>query len=209
MADAYAAPTTHGHDAPAAEVEAKGTPLTRRELLSYIWLGSLGVFTAQLGGLSILFALPRFRAGEFGGIFTVGPADAIPATDAAPLAYNDGKFWLVNTEEGVLAIYRVCTHLGCLYAWQDSQNRFICPCHGSQFQRGGKYIQGPAPRSLDAFNVKVVDASGAEVTSTRAVATAAGGTSPYVPVPVEPGQIITVDTGDVIRSGSHAAGFEG
>ncbi len=209
MADAYVAPTTVGHDAPAAEAEVKGTPLTRRELLSYVWMGSLGVFLAELGGIGILFSLPRFRAGEFGGVFTVGPTDNLPATDAAPLAYNEGKFWLVNTDEGVLAIYRVCTHLGCLYAWQDSQNRFICPCHGSQFQRAGKYIQGPAPRSLDAFNVIVQDASGNPVTNTREVATAAGGPSPYVPVPVEPGQVVVVDTGDLIRAGSHAAGFEG
>ena len=203
MADAYAA-------APAAApvAEAEGTPLTRRELLNYIWLGSMGVFLAQVSGATLLFALPRFRAGEFGGIFTVGEAESLPPTDAAPLAFNEGKFWLVNTEEGVLAIYRVCTHLGCLYAWQGSQNKFICPCHGSQFQRGGQYIAGPAPRSLDAFNVLVQDASGQEVTSTRTVATSRGdAANTYAPVPVEPGQRVVVDTGDVIKSSGRQAGF--
>ncbi len=203
MAEAHA--VTHG-SAQAAK-ESLGTPLTRRELLNYVWLGSLGVFTAQLGGASILFALPRFRAGEFGGIFTVGDADILPATDAEPRAYNDGKFWLVNTEEGVLAIYRVCTHLGCLYAWQGSQNRFICPCHGSQFQRGGQYIQGPAPRSLDAFNVKVLDSAGQEVASTRTQALSAG--HAYGPVPVAPGQTVVVDTGDLIKSSGHQDGYTG
>lgn len=201
MADAYAA----GHGA--TTVEAQGTPITRRELLNYVWLGTMGVFAAQLGGATILFSLPRFKAGEFGGLFTVGAVDNLPATDAAPLAYNEGKFWLVNTEEGVLAIYRVCTHLGCLYAWQESQNKFICPCHGSQFQRGGKFIQGPAPRSLDAFNVEVRDASGNVVATTRDAATAAG--TPYAPVPVQPGQQLFVNTGDLIKSAGHGDGFEG
>jgi cytochrome b6-f complex iron-sulfur subunit len=182
-----------------------GTPLTRRELLNYVWLGSLGVFLAQLGGASLLFALPRFRVGEFGGIFEAGDASIVPAVDDPPLAYNEGKFWLVNSGEGVLAIYRVCTHLGCLYAWQAAQDRFICPCHGSQFQKGGKYLQGPAPRSLDAFNLIVVDAAGTKITDTKTVAATLG--VPYAPVPIADGQRIQVDTGDLINSGNHDAGF--
>lgn len=204
MAEAYA--TAHG-EAHVTDAESLGTPLTRRELLNYVWLGSLGVFAAQLGGATFLFALPRFKAGEFGGVFNVGDVESLPPTDAAPKAYNDGKFWLVNTDEGVLAIYRVCTHLGCLYNWQDSQNRFICPCHGSQFQRAGKYIQGPAPRSLDAFNVKVVDGAGNPVTSTREQSLPPGHN--YAPVPVAPGQRVVVDTGDLIKATGHEDGFVG
>lgn len=200
MATAHAA--THAAAVPA---EAQGTPLTRRELLNYVWLGSMGVFLAQLGGATILFALPRFKAGEFGGVFELGETSALPATDAAPKAYNDGKFWLVNTPEGVLAIYRVCTHLGCLYAWQASQNKFICPCHGSQFQRGGKFILGPAPRSLDAFNVIIKDSGGNVVAETKTVG--GGGTKNYAPVPVSDGQFISVDTGDLITASGHEDGF--
>ena len=47
----------------------------------------------------------------------------------------------------------MCTHLGCLYKWAQSNNRFECPCHGSKFSREGFYIEGPAPRSLDTFLV--------------------------------------------------------
>ena len=49
----------------------------------------------------------------------------------------------------------VCTHLGCLYKWEPSNSRFECPCHGSKFSREGHYIEGPAPRSLDQFVIKV------------------------------------------------------
>src|SRR5688500_5829978 len=98
----------------ASQQQDLGTPLTRRELLNYVWLGSLGVFLAQLGGASILFALPRFRVGEFGGIFSVGDSSVVPAVDDPPLAFNEGKFWLINNGDGVQAIYRVGRHLGCL-----------------------------------------------------------------------------------------------
>lgn len=198
--------SAHAATHAAVPAEALGTPLTRRELLNYVWLGSMGVFLAQLGGATILFALPRFKAGEFGGVFELGDTSSLPATDADPKAYNDGKFWLVNTPEGVLAIYRVCTHLGCLYAWQASQNKFICPCHGSQFQRGGKFILGPAPRSLDAFNVIIKDSAGNVVAETK-TASSVGGAKNYGPVTVSDGQFISVDTGDLISASGHDDGF--
>ncbi|HBY98570.1 MAG: Rieske 2Fe-2S domain-containing protein [Ardenticatenaceae bacterium] len=170
-------------------------PLTRRELLNYVWLGSVGVFLAEMGGVSYLFAMPRFKAGEFGGKFNLGPVSSLPDTSAPPKAFNEGKFWLVRTEEGVLALYKVCTHLGCIFNWQDSQTRFICPCHGSQFQRNGTFIQGPAPRSLDRFVVEVLDAAGNVVTQTD---NATGG-----PVPASGDQTVVVDTGNLIRGKPH------
>ena len=154
---------------PAEEVEEeKG--VTRREILNYAWLASLGIFTAQIAGVSYLFLMPRFKEGEFGGVFTI-PVSDIPPPDAGPKPVNEGKFWLSSTEKGVLALYKVCTHLGCLYDWAESENKFICPCHGSQFKKDGTYIQGPAPRSLDRFPVVAVDAEGnpvaeAELTGT-------------------------------------------
>ena len=59
-----------------------------------------------------------------------------------------------------LIMVGVCTHLGCLYKWEQANNRFECPCHGSKFTREGFYIEGPAPRSLDTF---VISIEGGEV----------------------------------------------
>ncbi len=82
----------------------------------------------------------------------------MPPSTANPIPYIDGKFWLVTTqEEQTKALYMVCTHLGCLYKWEDSNGRFECPCHGSKFTHDGFYIEGPAPRSLDYFETGVVD----------------------------------------------------
>lgn len=180
-----------------AEGEAAVKPLTRRELLNYVWVGSLGVFLAEFTGIGIIFAFPRFREGEFGGTFNLGPASELPEVEAPPEANNAGKFWFVRTTEGILALYRVCTHLGCLYNWQDSETKFICPCHGSQFERDGDYIQGPAPRSLDRFVVRIVDPNTGEV-----VAETDPQTKGPVPVP-DPNYLVRVDTGALIRGDSH------
>lgn len=155
-----------------SQEEIERAVMNRREFLTYAWGAALAVLAAETGVTSYLFLAPRFRAGEFGGEFLLGPAGAMPTTDAAPLPNSDGKFWLVNTEEGTRAIYMVCTHLGCLYKWNDEGNRFECPCHGSVFTREGDYVKGPAPRSLDQFVVEVVQ-DGETVAATTATATGA------------------------------------
>jgi cytochrome b6-f complex iron-sulfur subunit len=128
--------------------------MNRREFLTYAWGAALGLLVLEVGAGMFGFMYPRFKAGEFGGKFFVGPVSSLPPTDAPPIPETAGKFWLVNTtDEGPKALYMVCTHLGCLYKWAQSNNRFECPCHGSKFSREGFYIEGPAPRSLDTFLV--------------------------------------------------------
>ena len=54
-------------------------------------------------------------------------------------------------------INAVCTHLGCVVPWNGSKNRFICPCHGSQYDKTGKVVRGPAPLSLALAHSTVED----------------------------------------------------
>lgn len=120
------------------------------------------------------FAYPRIKAGTFGGKFTLDKkaGDFKEADD--PFLVADGKFFVVKVapdatvkpvpdEDGkvndanIMAIYQVCVHLGCLVPYIASEKRFICPCHGSTYERDSKYVRGPAPRSLDQFRVTVVN----------------------------------------------------
>lgn len=127
--------------------------MNRREFLMYTWGAALGLLTLEAGVASYFFLYPRFRAGEFGGVFYKAPSD-FGDPSAAPNGEATGKFWMVTTETGEpKAIYMVCTHLGCLYKWVGANNRFECPCHGSKFSHDGFYIEGPAPRSLDYFEI--------------------------------------------------------
>ena len=115
------------------------------------------------------FAYPRFRAGEFGGKFVLTRAANDYRVDQPPELNANGKFYVakVTTSPGtaqqprppqgehIIAIYQVCTHLGCLIPFQQSENRFICPCHGSTFERNSQYVRGPAGRNLDQFVTEV------------------------------------------------------
>jgi Rieske Fe-S protein len=53
---------------------------------------------------------------------------------------------LFRDAEGVYAISRVCTHLGCIV--NSAADGFECPCHGSRFAGDGSVLKGPAPRAL-------------------------------------------------------------
>lgn len=68
--------------------------------------------------------------------------------------------YLVVTEDNSLnsyALNAVCTHLGCVVPWNGSENKFICPCHGSQYDTTGKVVRGPAPLSLALVNAEVTE----------------------------------------------------
>lgn len=177
-------------------------PINRREFLFYIWGASMALVLAGSGGAVLWFAYPRFREGEFGGIFTV-PVGSLPPAGSPPQENPQGRFWLVNSDQGVLAIYKVCTHLGCLYKWVPSNDRFECPCHGSKFEKDGTYIEGPAPRSLDRFVVSVVDAQGSVLAETEA---GDANSNPQAGGPVElpPGAAeLKIDTGGVVKGPLH------
>ncbi len=61
------------------------------------------------------------------------------------------KIFIYRDHEGVKAVSAVCTHLGCIL--EIDEDGFICPCHGSSYDRGGEVISGPAPRALSWFKV--------------------------------------------------------
>ena len=132
----------------AAEVQVSAP--SRREFLYYIWGASIALLLGEAGAGFVWFALPRFKEGTFGGVFTY-PPDKIPGVEKDPVSVPDGRFWVSNPSDGFIILYAVCPHLGCLPKWSESNHRFECPCHGSKYQLDGHYIEGPAPRSMDRF----------------------------------------------------------
>ncbi|EFH85444.1 ubiquinol-cytochrome c reductase iron-sulfur subunit [Ktedonobacter racemifer] len=62
---------------------------------------------------------------------------------------GDGSTWV--------ALYQRCVHLGCTVPFRNDCVSFKCPCHGSHYNVNGEFLDGPAPRSLDRFDMNFKD----------------------------------------------------
>jgi len=129
----------------------------RRSFLKLAAWGTLGAVTAaELGYAGFRFIAPRTAEGEFGGVFDVGAVEDFPPGSVTP--FLEGRFFLVRLADGgFLALYRACTHLGCAVPWDAEKRRFVCPCHGSEFEPDGAVLNPPAPRPLDLFAVTIAE----------------------------------------------------
>jgi menaquinol-cytochrome c reductase iron-sulfur subunit len=64
--------------------------------------------------------------------------------------------WVVKEADNkIVAFGPQCTHLACAYHWETDADKFVCPCHGSEFSIQGKVLAGPAPRPLDRYLTKI------------------------------------------------------
>ncbi|TSC85090.1 MAG: Rieske family iron-sulfur cluster-binding protein [Parcubacteria group bacterium Gr01-1014_13] len=90
-----------------------------------------------------------------------GSQSASGAGDISGLADNKGmvldvggkKLAVVKKEGKVKAFSTVCPHLGCQIEWNDGENTWDCPCHGSRFEFDGSLKNGPAKRGLDPVEI--------------------------------------------------------
>ena len=130
---------------------------TRRSFLNKLWL-LLGTLTfAEIFAVVLGFfrpQKPQTDEQDSNALVIAGRVEQFePGTVTA---FVSGKFYLARLEDGgFLAMSRRCTHLSCSVPWVSSENKFICPCHSSEFDIRGNVSQAPAPRALDLYRIDI------------------------------------------------------
>jgi cytochrome b6-f complex iron-sulfur subunit len=125
--------------------------VSRRNFVRNAALASVLIVVGQLAFGFVRFFWPN-KTGAFGSEITVPNTD-IPRIGENPYRNTAGKFYIMHLDDGLIALYWKCPHLGCTVPWVPAEDHFHCPCHGSVYLRNGVKIAGPAPRPLDLFAI--------------------------------------------------------
>lgn len=130
---------------PPAPVKPAAAPMTRRSFLWLAW-SALAAFVGGSLAATARFMFPNVIY-EPSQKFKAGKASEYPLGVSTKFL-NEQRIWIIRSEKGFYTLWARCTHLGCTPNWFGDQNRFRCPCHGSNFTSDGDVIAGPAPKPL-------------------------------------------------------------
>lgn len=120
-----------------------------------------------LGGIGTVWILAAVRfmfpnvLREPPSKFKVGFPDAFSVGQVQTKFKARYGIWIVNTtcngQQQLVALKSVCTHLGCTPSWLEGEQKFKCRCHGSGFYKDGVNFEGPAPRPLERYAIRIAD----------------------------------------------------
>lgn len=141
---------------------------TRRTFYISVIYSLWGLIVAALAVPSLVYLLfpPKVRKEsewvEAGDITHLEPKVPIEIVfrrnrlDGWKLISEKSSAWVVKLPNNeIVAFGPQCTHLACVYHWEEPSNQFFCPCHSSAFSLEGQVLSGPAPRPLDRYEIKV------------------------------------------------------
>jgi glycine/D-amino acid oxidase-like deaminating enzyme/nitrite reductase/ring-hydroxylating ferredoxin subunit len=91
-------------------------------------------------------------AGQYADYMTAGDIKSeseLRPGEGAIMRDGVSKIAMHRDENGnVHKLSAVCPHLGCIVAWNSTEQTWDCPCHGSRFSAEGRVYQGPANNDL-------------------------------------------------------------
>ncbi|HRO58818.1 MAG TPA: FAD-dependent oxidoreductase [Burkholderiaceae bacterium] len=91
----------------------------------------------------------EYALGHLGAASAFEKAEALAAGDGRVVKLDGERVAVCRDGENKLhAVSAVCTHMGCIVAWNGAEQSWDCPCHGSRFAANGAVIEGPALEAL-------------------------------------------------------------
>jgi cytochrome b6-f complex iron-sulfur subunit len=148
--------------------EPAGNGSRRFFLLTWVgiaWVAFIGGCTQAILG-AVRFLYPNVLQ-EPPTLFKIGTPDKFEEGNVYEQWKNEYGVWVVKQNGQLYAIRTVCTHLGCTPNWLEGEQKFKCPCHGSGFRKTGINFEGPAPRPLERFIIRLADDGQVEIDKSR------------------------------------------
>jgi cytochrome b6-f complex iron-sulfur subunit len=135
------------------------TPMTRRGFIQFL-LG-FSIISTVVGMLVpvIGYLLPKSANADSGAPVEVGKPEDFGPGSGKIVSVNDKPVIVVNSKTGGLkAFTAICTHLGCIVAWDSRKSSIACPCHDGYFNPvTGAVVSGPPPKPLAQYEIVVKD----------------------------------------------------
>lgn len=76
--------------------------------------------------------------------------ESLKPGEGAILTVHGKKVAAYRDDTGTLHMLDpACRHMGCTVAWNQAEQTWDCPCHGSRYRADGEVIHGPAVYSLE------------------------------------------------------------
>jgi cytochrome b6-f complex iron-sulfur subunit len=131
--------------------------ISRRTFLDWLLTGGLVAWGIAFVAPVLSYVWPAQRRGP--SVQTVSAGKTTDFTDwqAKIIAVGGRPVIVVRTPQGYRAFSAICTHLGCIVAWNEQKRQIECPCHAGMFDINGRVISGPPPRPLAESDVVVVN----------------------------------------------------
>jgi Rieske Fe-S protein len=112
--------------------------------------------TSPSGTASMLGVVPGQFTGPGVQVAVAGSALADPG-GAVLVESTAGVFLLARTSaNGFSAVDAICSHESCTITGTDGAT-YVCPCHGSRYNRAGQVMAGLAKASLRQFSTSFTD----------------------------------------------------
>jgi Rieske Fe-S protein len=109
-------------------------------VLSSIDIGKLAAASKQAG---------LIKAGDDMIVKLSDPKNADLSKVGGSVLLDDDNILIRSSQSQFLAVNLICRHKGCTVELQG--DKFVCPCHGSEYSLDGKVTQGPSKANLKTW----------------------------------------------------------